>query len=355
VGLALQTALAVRWARHERVDGADRVSLLTTGAATGALLLATPVLAVLLHLGVLQTLLLALLTCPVVGAGRWLGELQGRQRYGRLAVGMVLLAAGRYGGMLVALVAGLGVTASLAIGAVSAWAAVLPIAWLAGALGGRGASVAGTEQTAQRITGREVLRAGAATIAMLAISYADLILARALLSAEEAGAYAAGSVVTKGALWAPGVVTVLMLPLFAQARRNAVRITLGATAAVGVVTVLGSAVAGDLVMRVAGGERYTHLGQYAPAFAAAGAVYALVFVVVNAEIAKHVRRPALWLWIALAGITIAAATIRPSTVGGLLAVSVTTAAITLTATTASYALWRRRQQAIEAATAAAAA
>jgi O-antigen/teichoic acid export membrane protein len=340
VGVALQTTLAVRWARHERVDGADRLSLATTAVATGALLAAVPLLSILLHLAAVQTLLLAALTCPVVLAGRWLGELQGRQRYARLAAGMVLLALGRYGGMLVALIAGLGVTASLAVGAATAWVAIVPIALLTVR---HGPAVA-AEQTGARVTGREVVRAGAATIAMLAISYADLILARALLPADEAGAYAVGSVLTKATLWAPAVVTVLALPMFAQARRNAVRITLGATAGVGAVVVVATALAGTVAMRVAGGARYAHLGKYAFAFAAVGALYALVFVVVNAEIAKHVRRPAMWLWVCLAAITTAATLIRPSTVGGLLAISVTTATVTLTVTTTAYALWRRYQR-----------
>jgi O-antigen/teichoic acid export membrane protein len=301
-------------------------------------------LSALLHLPAAQTLLLAVLICPVILAGRWLGELQGRQRYRALAIGMVLVAVGRYGGMLAALVGGLGVTASLAIGAATAWAAVGPLVWLTG----RHAPASSSESANERVSGREVLRAGAATIAMLAISYADLILARALLPADEAGAYAVGSVITKGALWAPGVVTVLALPMFAQARRNAVRITLAATAGCGAVLVLASVVAGNFAMRVAGGERFVGYGRYAFAFAAVGALYALVFVVVNAEIAKHIRRPALWIWVALAGIISVATIVHPSTVGGVLVLSACTATVSLSATTAGYMLSRRRQRLAEA-------
>jgi O-antigen/teichoic acid export membrane protein len=123
VGIALQMALAVRWARHERVEDADRVSLRTAGIATGALVVATPILAVALDLHPVQSLLLAMMTFPVIVAGRWLGELQGRQQFGRLAGAMALLGLGRYGGLLVALVSGLGVTASLVVGVVTTPAA----------------------------------------------------------------------------------------------------------------------------------------------------------------------------------------------------------------------------------------
>ena len=341
VGVALQTALAVKWARHDHVEGANRLSLLTAGTTTVALMLAAPLLSVGLRLPAGQTLLLALLTCPVVLAGRWLGELQGRQRYGRLAIGMVLLGVGRYGGMLAALAAGLGVTATLAVGAVAAWASMALIAWFTG----RDGPAASTEPVQERVAALEVLRVAGATVAMLTMSYADLILARALLSDDDAGSYAVGSLLTKGALWAPGVLTVLALPLFAQARHNAVRITLAATAACGAVLVGASAFAGGLAMRLAGGADYAQLGPYAAAFATVGALYALVFVIVNAEIAKLGRRPALTLWAGLAGIATVAALTRPSTVGGVLTLAVGTAGVTLAVTTAVYLLRLNRMRA----------
>src|SRR5690606_24986563 len=162
-----------------------------------------PVLSTILDLPVVQPLLVALLTFPVVLSGRWLGEMQGRRRYGRLAGGLVLLAAGRFGGLMVALVAGAGVTGSLAFGVIAAAAALVAIAALCGhsprvirdraitrwhgwaarwngqagwnglAPAWNGATSAGESDHA-RVTGREVLRASAATIAMLAVSYADL-------------------------------------------------------------------------------------------------------------------------------------------------------------------------------------
>jgi O-antigen/teichoic acid export membrane protein len=359
VGVGLQTALAVRWARQETVERAGRVSFLTAGVATGALLVATPVLALVLGLPAWQTILLALLTFPVVLGSRWLGELQGRQQYGRLAVGIVLLGLGRYGGMLTALLAGLGVTGSLAVGAVTAYLATAAIIALSGhslrdifsvgtgylrgerPLAGRHSAAAADAP----IHEREVLRAGSATIAMLAISYVDLLLAKAVLPADAAGGYSVGGVLTRGAVWAPAVLTVVALPMFAQARRHAVTITLASTALVGVVLAGASALFGSLAVRLAGGASYGHLAGYAFGFALVGALYAVVFVLVNAEIAAGTRRPAVWLWVAVAGIVVAGVVLRPSTVGGVLTLSVCTASATTVAVSLAYVLRRRRHAA----------
>lgn len=348
VGVGLQTALAVRWAKQDTVGGAGRVSMVTAAATAGALLLATPVLSVTLNLPAVQPMLLAVLTFPVVLAGRWLGELQGRRRYSRLAGGLMLLGLGRFGGMLAALLAGAGVTASLAVGAVGAFGSVVAIAALAGhgprhllnRWSHRNRPAPAGEQP-ERVDWREVLRASGAAIAMLAVSYGDLLLARAVLPDVEAGAYAVGSILTKGAIWAPSALTVLALPAFAQARRNAVPITLACTAACGVLLVGASALFGELAVGLAGGKEYTHLAPYAAGFAIVGALYALVYVFVNAEIAALARRPALWLWLGLAGLGTAVAIVRPTTVGGVLVLSMITATATTAAMAAAYVVRRR--------------
>jgi O-antigen/teichoic acid export membrane protein len=362
VGVGLQTALAVRWAKHETVWGAGPVSLFAATATAGLLLVAVPLLSVTLELPPIQPVLLAVLTFPVVLAGRWLGELQGRRHYARLAAGLLLLGLGRFGGMLIALAAGTDVTASLAVGSAGAYLAVVAIAAIAGhgplhvldrvqrrlasRSGNPPAAVADdtdTDVEAERVNWREVVRASGAAIAMLAVSYADLLLARALLPSAEAGAYTVGSVLTKGAIWAPSALTVLALPAFAQARRHAVRITLLCTGACGVVLVAASVLFGDLAVGLAGGKDYGHLAPYAAGFAVVGALYALVYVFVNAEIAAHVRRPALWLWFGLAGLGAAAVIVRPTTIGAMLALSMTTATVTTAAMSLAYLVRRRRQ------------
>lgn len=351
VGVGLQTALAVRWAKHDDVQGAERVSLFTAAATAGALLVAVPILSATLNLPAVQPILLAVLTFPVVLAGRWLGELQGRRRYGRLAGGLVLLGLGRFGGMLAALLAGLGVTAAVGVGALGAFGAIIAIAALSGhgprhlLNHWRGRPSAAATGDLEQVRWREVLRASGAAIAMLAVSYGDLLLARALLPDAEAGAYAVGSVLTKGAIWAPSALTVLALPAFAQARRHAVRITLLCTAACGFVLVAAAALFSDLAVGLAGGKDYAHLAPYAAGFAIIGALYALVYVFVNAEIAAMARRPALWLWIGLGGLASAAVIFRPSTVGEVLTLSLTTASLTTLAMALAHIVRRRAHRA----------
>jgi WD40 repeat protein/O-antigen/teichoic acid export membrane protein len=324
-GLGLQTAVAVTCARSAAVPRLGRATAWTAGLALAALAAGSPVVALVLHMPVVVPLLMGVTIGAVVVSSRYLGQLQGGERFRRLALGLVLTGLARYGGVIAGLLAGAGVIGSLVIGAVVAWLAVPLLAALTretrpSHLDGRG----------RPLRAREIVAAGAATLATLAISYGDLVLSRALLSSSDAGAYAVGGVLTKGALWAPQVVTVLVLPKLAQGSRTALRTALTLVAACGVVLVVAASIAGNLAMRVAGGAAYADIGPYAGRFAAVGALYAVVFVLVNAEIAARVRRPGAVLWLALIGLTVAAS-LAPRTLGGVLAASMGTAAVTTVA------------------------
>ncbi|BBH67398.1 polysaccharide biosynthesis protein [Actinoplanes sp. OR16] len=287
-GTGLQIAVAVHRARHPSATAA-RAGWLTAALCAGVVALLAPIAGPLLDLPLAVILLLAVQTFTVVAAGRWLGELQGAGRFLRLAAGMTVLATGRYGGLIAGLLLGAGLTGSMAIGAVVSLLIPPVLAVLArvpadhGGLG---------------ITARQIVTACSATLAMLIVSYADLILARHLLPAADSGAYAVGTVLTKGALWAPQVVTVLALPRLAQGSRRALTVAAGLVAGCGALLILASAVAGELAFRLAGGPDYVSLAEYAPVFAATGACYALVFVLVNAQVAAGARWPAAPLWAA---------------------------------------------------------
>jgi hypothetical protein len=287
---------------------------------------ATPVMSVALHLAPVLGLLLVVTSVAVVVASRWLGELQGEQRFAALSVGMILVALMRYGGILVALIAGAGVVESFTAGAIAAWL-ILPAVGVVT----RWRRPDPVTADPGRVLPRDVIAAGGATLAMLAVSYADLILARSLLPPAESGAYAVGSVLTKGALWAPQVVTVLALPRLARGSQRTFVAALAVVAACGIALIAASFFAGNFAMRIAGGPAYAHLGNYAVGFATVGALYAMVFVFVNAEIAEHVRWPAAPLWIALLGMTVVAQLLDPPTVKSILVLSMSTAALTTVA------------------------
>jgi hypothetical protein len=258
-------------------------------------------------------------------AGRWLGELQGDERFLRLALGMAVLAVGRYGGLISGLLLGTGLTGSVLAGTAAALLIPPALALLtrsepAPADGGG-------------ITARQVITACSATLAMLVLSYADLILARHLLSPAASGAYAVGTVLTKGAIWAPQVVWVMALPRLAQGSRRTLVIAVALVAASGVLLVAASAMAGGLAFGLAGGPDYVELGRYAPVFALTGALYALVFVVVNAQVAAGARWPSASLWIACLALVVVAEWVVPHTFRAIMWCAVATAAAALALST----------------------
>lgn len=326
-GTGLQTAVAVHRARQPHASTA-RVAHATTAVTGGVLLAAAPLIVTTLHLPVEVVALLVAMTLAVVLAARWLGELQGDQRFLRLAVGMSVLAVGRYGGVIAGLALGAGLVGSLATGLVCGYFA-LPLLRLLARAGaappGAGAGVAGG---APALGVRRVLTASNATLAMLVVSYADLILARQLLPPAESGAYSVGTVLTKGALWAPQVVTVLALPRMARAGSATRTTALAVVAACGAALVAGSALAGGLAFRLAGGPDYTTLGGYAPYFAATGALYAVAFVLINAQIATGARWPSVPLWTAAGGLVVVTVFVAPHTFTGIMWSALAAAAVT---------------------------
>ncbi|MET7671683.1 polysaccharide biosynthesis protein [Micromonospora luteifusca] len=315
----LQIAVAVHRARHGRSATARPTGW--TVLVTAVLLAITlPVGAVQLRLTATAVLLLGLLTVAVVAAGRWLGEMQGDQRFLRLAVGMVLLAGGRYGGMIVGLSLGGGLSGSLLVGAVSSVLVLVLLVQL-----NRGAEI---DPMAPPLPTRQVLTASGATLAMLVVSYADLLLARRFLPPDASAIYAVGTVLTKGALWAPQVVTVIALPRLARGDRRTLVVALALVGAAGAGLVLASTVAGGLAFRLAGGPTYAAFGRYAVLFAATGALYALVFVLINARVAAAARWPSAPLWISTVAFVVAVVLVVPHTVAGIAVTSLATAALT---------------------------
>jgi hypothetical protein len=319
-GTGLQIAVAVHRARHPGA-AAVRLGWLTALVCAGVVVLLAPVARAMLGLPPMVMLLLAVYTGATVVAGRWLGELQGDSRFLRLALGMAVLAAGRYLGFIAGLLLGFGLTGSVLLGAATAVLIPLVLAPLTRAAS-RGPTVAA----------KQVLTACSATLAMLVVSYADLLLARHLLPASTSGAYAVGTVLTKGALWAPQVITVLALPRLAQGSRRALRIALALVGGCGAVLVAASALAGGLAFRLAGGPDYVELGRYAPVFATTGALYALLFVLVNARVAAGSPWPSAPLWAATAVLVVTAEWLVPHTVTAILWCAAVTAAAALAAT-----------------------
>lgn len=129
-GVGLQMAVAVHRARHPGAP-TNRVALITTAFAGGAVVVAAPLMMTALRLPLSVVALVAATTVAVVLAGRWLGELQGEQRFLRLAWAMGVVALGRYAGMIVALVLGADVVDTLVAGMVTSYLVLPGLAWIA--------------------------------------------------------------------------------------------------------------------------------------------------------------------------------------------------------------------------------
>ncbi|SCG36489.1 Membrane protein involved in the export of O-antigen and teichoic acid [Micromonospora siamensis] len=321
-GLGLQLAVAVHHARHGSSDS-RRLTRVTAIMCAGMLIAATPLLVATLDLPVEVPTLLAVSTAAVVLSSRSLGELQGSQRFLRLAAGMALLAAGRYGGVAAGLLFDAGLTGSLVAGALTAALTPPALARLA-----RAAGHPSPARAVSRLTTAQVISGCGATLAMLVVSYADLFLARQLLPPSTSGAYAVGTVLSKGALWAPQVAAVLALPRLARGDRRSRTVALAVTGGCGLLLVVASSLAGGLAFRLAGGTDYARLGRYAPLFAAVGALYAVAFVLLNDRVAAGVRWAAAPLWVGAAGLVTVAAIVRPRTVPDLLLAALGTATVT---------------------------
>lgn len=298
--LSMQTGVALRVAalgpgsgRRER-GGAVGLGLGLGAAVAALVLLAVPVLTPVLHLsgpaGVLM-LPIALLAYPVLGSLN--GLLQGRQRFGALALVMGLDASLRVGGAITGLVVGrtpAAALAGLATGVVLATTA----AYL----------VVGRPRPA-RPSGlllRRVGHAGYATVGLVTLVNLDVILARTVLSGHESGVYAVGAVFAKITYWLPQAVAIVLLPRLAHGagRRATLAGGLLAVVCVDAPVVLVGALFGSDLLPLVGGADYR--GESAPLwlFALTGTLLAVGQLLLFSRLAARDVRSIVAVWLGVA-------------------------------------------------------
>ncbi|WP_375483619.1 hypothetical protein [uncultured Jatrophihabitans sp.] len=284
-------AIAVQTVAARRRAAGDTAGVLVTVAglalACGGVLaaLAEP-LTTFLHLsGALGPVLVAAAVVPTTCFGPLLGFAQGAARFGRFAALTAIQQAGRSGGGLLGLAVGRSATAAVAGVAVGSLVAVAV---------GLTLSRPDVHRTVDHGLGllREILHAGHGHGSVLLLSSLDLLLARHVLASGAAAQYAAGSIITRAALWLPQTVGTLVFSRLAshQHHRRTVREALALIAAIGAAVVLGTALAGGLVVGAVGGGYHglVHTGWI---YAATGSFLALVQFAVLAALA--VRRSGL--------------------------------------------------------------
>jgi O-antigen/teichoic acid export membrane protein len=345
-GLALQAVVArhVATGRHGATgrrtaapgphDTATR-TLLIVGAAGAAvvaaagLLLALPLTAALHLDSPAPTFALALVLAPGTVGFAAQGVLQGAERFGALGALILVTSVARVAGGLAGSPAGpAGVLAGMTVGGLVTVAFALYL--LRNDLHHRGprtgvpAGLAG-----------EWWHATAGLGALLALTNADVVLARHYLPAAESGLYAAGAVVAKIAFWLPQAVALVVFPRLTDpvARGPVLARAVAAVGTLGAATSLGAAVLGPWALGVVLGPTYRAFGPELGLFAAAGATGALVQLLLYSGIASGSRAIGLLLLGALAGLVTVVATVAHDSVA-----AVVTALISVLAAVAVVAL-----------------
>ncbi|WP_040829104.1 polysaccharide biosynthesis protein [Nocardia jiangxiensis] len=352
--LALQNVVARELVRGARVATVRALGWWCAAVVAVVAAVLVPVVSAVLHVGAVAAAG-ALLAAPaqVLLSGEQ-GILQGGRRFRALATVLGGAGIARVAPALVVLAAGAGATAALWAAALGLFVAALGARWAAvpvvstldpdpggievgsdtsdgsaagpdpssadsrhrdRAYAGRGsnlreATTAGPYAAAAtdsrdtlriRAGGMAVLRAVQVQAALMAMSSADLIVARIVLERDDAGRYALGAIATKIAFWLPQAVGVVLYPRMAQPQYSAraIRAALGVLLGVGVAAVAGATVLAPLAPLLAGGD-YAPIEGWLWLFALDGALLALLQGALLSAIALDRTAPAAITWIGLA-------------------------------------------------------
>ncbi len=305
--LGLQATTARRLAtcavaqRRALIRDAVRATAVIGSVATLLVLLLSPLLLRVLALEQWAPLAVVAVTLlPLAVFGTQAGVAQGTNRWRYLAllylgVGAGRMAFGTIGALISPSATGalLGVLVGALVPVAIGWRLLLPPP-------GRC-----QEPAATRDVVRETLLGSQALLAFFALTNADALLARVVLSGDDSGRYAAGLIVAKAALFLPQFVAIVVFPTLARADRPGVRrAALLSVAALGAVAALGTWLLPDLALVFAGGDRYAAVTDVLPVFAVEGAVFALVNLLVYDSLAARSARMVIALWWLLAGVVL---------------------------------------------------
>ncbi|MFI7663725.1 polysaccharide biosynthesis protein [Nocardia sp. NPDC049526] len=146
-----------------------------------------------------------------------------------------------------------------------------------------------------------VLRAAQVQAALMALSSADLIIARVVLDEADASRYALGAIAAKIAFWLPQAVGVVLYPRMAQPTHSAraIRDALAVLSGIGTIAVLGAAVAAPIAP-VFAGQDYAPIEGLLWLFALQGAILAVLQGALLSAIAVDRTALAALTWLGLA-------------------------------------------------------
>ncbi len=304
VQLGLQATCARRIsAEPDNVAAIEATVLRTSWRAAlllGALsVAAAPLVWKLLRLdGILPAILLGLTVIPVTVMGGQAGVLQGERRW--LPLSMVYLAVGVPrvvigGGFL--FVSPSETSAMLGV-LIASWLPVVVGGW---ALGRHPRAGHGAGTVVQRDVLRETVGSSVALLAFVALSNLDVVVARSIMDAHDAGLYAGGLIVTKAVLFLPQFAVVILFPSMSTdgESRGAVLRGLAFLTTLGAACVAATYVLSDVALIFIGGDDYAEVRDLLWLFAVLGALLALLQLLVYAGLA---RRGAATKYLVAAGV-----------------------------------------------------
>ena len=316
-----------------------RSALVMALAVGGATLVISPALMWILQLSDWWPLLwVAATLLPLTWIGAQLGIAQGRESYGRLALVYAAVGVGR----------GVGGVAGAIIGQTATTTVIgIFLGTTAGAVIGRiviaALSPAGHVRIERLVA--QVAHATHALLALFILTNVDVIAARALLDATDAGLYGVGAVIAKVAFWLPQFVGVVAFPRLADARRSrALLVTVLAVGGLGALVVAATALLPGLAVAIAGGPDYRALVPLAWLFAAIGALFSLAQALLLSRLAIDDRLAVIAVWGAIAVLLLLAVVVLPRTVGGLATSAAIAGASLVAAGLAQAVILERRRQ-----------
>jgi len=300
--LALQMVVARRWTIGDPHSTFASASIIAIG---GGLVLAalTPALGSFLHLRHEGLVLLAAIVVPGAAIQGWCqGVCQGEERFRALALTTLAGQTGRsLAGILGLLVtkSAVGTMLALAIGTLVAAAGCAY--WL------RREVAASSGHAALRDVLLESAHAAHGYGAFMLLSAIDLLLARHLLAEHTSAVYAAGSVLTRIALWLPqSVASVLFASLTKpEGHRSVYLRAVAALSVLGLVEIAGTWVLKSLVVTIVGGGKYPELSSDIWLFAMLGAMLSVIQFSLAAGLATRSIQFVAVLWLTVAGDVVA--------------------------------------------------
>ncbi|KQU45096.1 polysaccharide biosynthesis protein [Rhodococcus sp. Leaf278] len=319
--LALQSVVA-----REVVRGRSSRELRTVGyrcaAVVGVLAVAlAPALSAAMNVSMTATVSAVIAAPVLVLLAAEQGLLQGRGRFGALSLVLAAAGFGKVVPAVVVLALGGGPGSVLLATAAGIGAVAIGARWTAG--------VPENSVSETKVTVLAVLQASQVQLVLIAMSALDLVLARTLLSSNEAGLYAVGAVASKAAFWLPQAVGVVLYPRMANPAHSAaaVRSALAVVAGLGTVLVIGGALASPLLPLVVG-DTYSGVQNYVWLFVLQGACLAVLQSALLWAIAGERTHLAFVAWFALAAEVLLLVFVA-STLAQFVTVAAVTAAVTM--------------------------